>query len=157
MPQVCLRPSQPSWAPRCVAFRGRCALITLPACSGHPGFYVGNEGFPVRCAPNGPARYLWILGRFQFETFLRLACLEWLCQTPCSHAGYLGVSTLHTIKNQQIFGFVIDRPRASQLQLRYHRRLLHSTHLSRSYQAPSDTGHHRLETSLGSECLQRPP
>jgi hypothetical protein len=29
---------------------------------------------------------------------LRSACLGWLCQTLCSHAGYLDVSTLHTFK-----------------------------------------------------------
>jgi hypothetical protein len=37
------------------------------------------------------------LGAFRFETF-RSACLGWLCQTPCGYAGYLGVSTLHTLK-----------------------------------------------------------
>jgi hypothetical protein len=52
----------------------------------------------VGCAPDGPAKYFWVLGRSCFETFLRSACLEWLYQTPSSHAGYLGVSTLHTIK-----------------------------------------------------------
>jgi hypothetical protein len=50
------------------------------------------------CVPNGPARYPWILGRLQFETFLRSACLEWLCQILCSYARYLDVSTLHTFK-----------------------------------------------------------
>jgi hypothetical protein len=39
-----------------------------------------------------------VLGRYTLETFLRSACLEWLYQTPCSYAGYLGVSTLHTCK-----------------------------------------------------------
>jgi hypothetical protein len=29
---------------------------------------------------------------------LRSACLGWLCQTLCSHARYLDVSTLHTFK-----------------------------------------------------------
>jgi hypothetical protein len=43
--------------PRCVTFRGRCALIALPTCFGHPGFYVGNEGLPVGCAPDGPAKF----------------------------------------------------------------------------------------------------
>jgi hypothetical protein len=50
------------------------------------------------CAPNGPAKYFWVLGRYTLETFLRSACLEWLYQTPCSYAGYLGVSTLHMFK-----------------------------------------------------------
>jgi hypothetical protein len=27
--------------PGCVTFQGRCALVALPACSGHPRFYVG--------------------------------------------------------------------------------------------------------------------
>jgi hypothetical protein len=47
-----------------VTFRGRCALVALPACSGHPGFYVGNEGLPMGCTPNRPAKYFWALGRF---------------------------------------------------------------------------------------------
>jgi hypothetical protein len=81
-----------------VTFQGRCALIALPACSRHPGFYIGNEGLPVGCAPNGPAKYLRVLGRYMLETFLRSACLEWLCQTLCNYAGYLGVSTLHAFK-----------------------------------------------------------
>jgi hypothetical protein len=73
-------------------------FVALPACSGQPGFYVENEGLPVGCAPNGPAKYFRVLGRFCFETFLRLACLKWLLQTLCSYARYLGVSTLHTFK-----------------------------------------------------------
>jgi hypothetical protein len=81
-----------------VTFRGRCALVALPACSGHQGFYVGNEGLHVGCTPNGPAKYFWILGRYTLETILRSTCLEWLRQTPYSHAGYLGVSTLHTFE-----------------------------------------------------------
>jgi hypothetical protein len=84
--------------PGLMAFRGRCALVALPACFGHQGFYVGNEGLPVGCAPNGPAKRFWVLKHCRLETFLRSACLEWLCQTPCNHAGYLGVSTLHTFK-----------------------------------------------------------
>jgi hypothetical protein len=59
--------------------RGRCAIVALPAYSGHQGFYVGNEGLLVGCAPDGPAKYLLMLGRFRFETFLRSACLRWLC------------------------------------------------------------------------------
>jgi hypothetical protein len=50
------------------------------------------------CVPNGPTKYLWVLERFCLETFLRSACLKWLFETPCSHAGYLGVSILHTFK-----------------------------------------------------------
>jgi hypothetical protein len=30
--------------PGCVTFRGRCALIALPACSGHLELYVGMKG-----------------------------------------------------------------------------------------------------------------
>jgi hypothetical protein len=44
--------------PGCVTFRGRCALIALPARSGHPGFYVGNEGLPMGCVPDGPYQVL---------------------------------------------------------------------------------------------------
>jgi hypothetical protein len=45
-----------------VTFRGRCALVALPAYFGHLGFCVGNEGLPVGCAPNGPAKYFGCLG-----------------------------------------------------------------------------------------------
>jgi hypothetical protein len=63
----------------------------------------------VGCAPSGPAKYLWVLGRFCLETLLRSACLGWLCQTPCSHAGYLGVSTIHTFKiNITSPSFIVD-------------------------------------------------
>jgi hypothetical protein len=48
--------------------------------------------------PDGPAKRFWVLWRYRLETFLRSACLEWLYQTPCSYAGYLGVSILHTFK-----------------------------------------------------------
>jgi hypothetical protein len=50
------------------------------------------------CAPDGLAKYFWVLGCSCFETFPRSARLEWLCQTPCRRAGYLGVSTLHMFK-----------------------------------------------------------
>jgi hypothetical protein len=103
MPRPCntsvyLRPCQPSWVPWMCDLPGLVCCKALPACSGHPEFYVGNEGLFVGCAPNGPAKYLWVLGRYMLETFLRSACLGWLCQTLCSYARYLGVSTLHTFK-----------------------------------------------------------
>jgi hypothetical protein len=81
-----------------MTFRGWCALVALPACSGHLGFYVRNEGLHVGCVPNGPAKYFWMLGRYKIATFLRSACLGWLCQTHCSYAGYLDVSTPHMFK-----------------------------------------------------------
>jgi hypothetical protein len=65
----------------CVTFRGRCVIVALSACSGHQGFYVRNEGLSVGCAPNGPAKCFWVLGRYRLETFLRSACLGWPCQT----------------------------------------------------------------------------
>jgi hypothetical protein len=49
---------------RCVNFQGWCALVALSAYSGHPGFYVGNEGLPVGCALDGPIKYLQVLVRF---------------------------------------------------------------------------------------------
>jgi hypothetical protein len=49
--------------PGYVTSRGRCAIVALLARSGHQGFYVGNEGLPVGCAPNGPAKCFWVLGR----------------------------------------------------------------------------------------------
>jgi hypothetical protein len=42
-------------------------------------------------------------GIFCFETFLRSACPRWLCETLCSYAGYLGVSTLDTFKINILF------------------------------------------------------
>jgi hypothetical protein len=63
-----------------------------------PGFYVGNEGLPVGCVPDGPAKCFRVVGRYRLETFLRSACLEWLCQTLCGCVRYLDVSTLHTFK-----------------------------------------------------------
>jgi hypothetical protein len=64
--------------PGCVTFRGRCAFVVLPACSGHPGFYVGMKaslwGVRLMALPSTSRC-------FHFETFLRSACLEWLCQT----------------------------------------------------------------------------
>jgi hypothetical protein len=64
--------------PGCVTFRGWCAIVALPACSGHQGFYVRNEGLSVGCMPDGPAKHSRVLGRYRLETFLRSACLEWL-------------------------------------------------------------------------------
>jgi hypothetical protein len=57
-----------------------------------------NECLSVGCVPNGPPKYFWVLGLLCFETFLKSARLEWLYQTLCSYAVYLGVSTLHTLK-----------------------------------------------------------
>jgi hypothetical protein len=95
---VLLWPCQPSWAP-CM----RDLLRSMCPCSPAsllwtPRTLHGNEGLPEGCVPNAPAKYLRVLGRYRFETFLRSACLEWLCQTPGSYAGYLGVSTLHMFK-----------------------------------------------------------
>jgi hypothetical protein len=96
----------------------------------------------VGCAPDGPAKRFWVLVRYRLETFLRSACLGWPCQTLCSYARYLDVSTLHTFKINVIspassstgydhcnFSYdVIDN-------------LLHSTYLLRSYWVSSDTSH----------------
>jgi hypothetical protein len=62
--EVSLGPTNLVGCPRCVNFRGRCALVALSVFSGHPEFYVGNNGLPEGCAPSGPANYLWVLGRF---------------------------------------------------------------------------------------------
>jgi hypothetical protein len=96
-----------------VTFQVRCALLALPACSGHPGFYVGNEGLPVGCPLDGPTKCFWVLGHYKLETFLRSACLGWLCETPCSNARYLGVSTLHTFKINSFLAL-------SSIDLRHH-------------------------------------
>jgi hypothetical protein len=62
----------------------------------------------------GPAKYFWVLGCFCLETFLRSTCLGWLCQTLCSYARYLDVSTLHTFKINGFFGFIVDQTQTSQ-------------------------------------------
>jgi hypothetical protein len=38
------------------------------------------------------------LGAYVLRPSLGRHASKWLCQTPCSHAGYLGVSTLHPTK-----------------------------------------------------------
>jgi hypothetical protein len=81
-----------------MTFRGQCAFIRLASLLSTPGILRQNEGLPVGCVPDGPAKYFRVLGRFLLETFLRSACLKWPCQTTCSYAGYLDVSTLHTFK-----------------------------------------------------------
>jgi hypothetical protein len=91
------------------------------------------------------------LGADWFETFSRSACLGWLCQTPCSYAGYLGVSTLHTFKiNITLPSFIVDR-------FDHYRRPFHATHISRSCWVSSDTGHYRIEASLSSARLEGLP
>jgi hypothetical protein len=65
---------------------------------------------------------------------VRSACLEWPCQTPCSYAGYMDVSTLHTFRINVTL------------------QLLRSMYPSRSYWVSSDTGH-RFGTSLRSARL----
>jgi hypothetical protein len=91
-------------------FRDWCALVALPACSGHRGFFVGIEGLPVGCTPDGPAMCFWALGRYRLETFPRSACLECLCQTLCSNAGYLGVATLQFVQmSTSSYIFIIIR------------------------------------------------
>jgi hypothetical protein len=131
--------------PGCMTYRGRCALIALPACSGHQGFYVGNEGLSVGCTPVGPTKYFWVLGHYRLETFLRSACLGWLNQTLRSNAGYLGVSTLRTFN--RYFGFIVDQTQTLQLQLRHDRQ-------PSSFDAPFKT----LLDILGYwYCCLRPP
>jgi hypothetical protein len=94
---------------------------------------------------------------FCFETFLRSTCLGWLCQTLRSNAGYMGVSTLHTIKIY-IFSWLHHRPTpTSQLRLRHHRRFLHSTHLSRPCWVSSDTGNCCLRPLRGRHAYKSFP
>jgi hypothetical protein len=132
---VCYRsPASPFWAPRILR---------------------QNEGLSVGCAPNGPAKYFWVLGRYTLETFLRSACLEWLRQTLCSYARYLNASTLHTFN--RFFGSIVDQTQTLQLPLRHHQQPLHVMYLSRSYWVSSNTGHRRLMASLRSARLQGLP
>jgi hypothetical protein len=77
---------------RSVCYRSPANLLWTPR------ILSRNEGLPGGCAYDGPAKYFWVLRRYTLETFLRSACLEWLRQTLCGYARYLGVSTLHTFK-----------------------------------------------------------
>jgi hypothetical protein len=82
------------------------------------------------------------LGASWFETFLRSACLEWLCQTLCSYAGYLGVSTLHKFKiNITLSSFIVNN-------------LFMRCTFQRFYWVSSDTGHWWLEASSRSARQQ---
>jgi hypothetical protein len=58
--------------PRCVTFLGRCALVALPACSGHLEFFVGIEGLPVGCTLNGSAKYFRVLGHFLIRDIIEV-------------------------------------------------------------------------------------
>jgi hypothetical protein len=84
-----------------VTFRGRCALVSPTSLLWTPKISRRNEGHSVGCAPNGPTKCFRVLGCYRLET-LRSACLGWLCQTLCSYARYLDVSTLHTFKTDVI-------------------------------------------------------
>jgi hypothetical protein len=56
--------------PRRVTFRGRCALVALPVCSGHPGFYVRMKaslwGAHLTALPNTSG----CLGAFNLRPYL---------------------------------------------------------------------------------------
>jgi hypothetical protein len=60
---------------RSVCFRSSVSLLWTP------GILRRNEGLPVGCTPDGPAKCLWVLGHYTLETFLRSACLDWPRQT----------------------------------------------------------------------------
>jgi hypothetical protein len=135
----------------CVTFRGRCAIVALPARFGHPGFYVRTKASPWGARPMALPSTSGYLGAIH----LRMACLEWLRQTLCSYARYLNVSTLHTFN--RFFGFIVDQTQTLQLPLRHHQRPLHVTYLSRFYSVSSDTGHCRHMASLRLACLQGLP
>jgi hypothetical protein len=71
--------ANPVGRPGCVTFRGRCALVSPASLPWTPGVLHRNEGLSVGCTPDGPAKRFWVLGRYRLETFLRSACLGWLC------------------------------------------------------------------------------
>jgi hypothetical protein len=118
--------------PECVTFQGRCALVRPASLLWTPRILRGNEGLPVGCAPDGPAKYFWVLGRSCFETFLRSACLEWLCHTLAAMQDiWVSLHSIYsrsTISSHNFSYDVIDN-------------LLHTTHLSRFCWVSSDTGH----------------
>jgi hypothetical protein len=119
--------------------------LSSPAQKTSRGFYVRNEGLHVGCAPDGPAKCFWVLGRYTLETFVRSACLEWLCQTLCNYAGYLDVSTLCTFKINIFLASSSTDPGHRNFSfdvITHYRRPLHAMHLSRSCWVSSDTGHH---------------
>jgi hypothetical protein len=120
-----------------------------------PGFYVGNEGLHVGCAPNGPAKYFRVLGRFLILDLPKVGMPRVALPDSLQLCKISGCLYTPYVQDQQISSFIVDRPRTSQLQLRHHRRPLHATRLSRSCWVSSDIGHHRLEASLRSTRLQR--
>jgi hypothetical protein len=100
----------------------------------------------VGCAPDGPAKHSRVLGSYRLETFLRLACLGWLCQTLRSNARYLGVSTLHIVKIYSLDGNNFGHHNCNYDVID---NLLHTMHLSRLTQGLFEA---RTPTSVGAEC-----
>jgi hypothetical protein len=100
--------------PRYVTSRGRCAIVALPARSGHQASYVGNEGLPVGCEPDGPAKYFWVLGRYAPGGSARLfVAMQDIWVSP----------HLHTFK---INDFIVDC-------FNHYKRFLHSMHLFQDF------------------------
>jgi hypothetical protein len=92
-----------------MTFWGRCALVALPACSRHPGSYVGNEGLPVGCAPNGPTKCFWCLGAVHLRPSWGRHASSGSTRLlqPCRISGCLYTPY---VQDQQISGFIVNQP-----------------------------------------------
>jgi hypothetical protein len=101
------------------------------------------------CAPNGPAKCFWVLGRYTLETFLRSACLEWPYQTLAAMQD-IWVS-LHSIYSRStLFRRLHHQPTTKiATSATTHRRSLHSTYPSRPCWVSSDIGHCYLRPLRG--------
>jgi hypothetical protein len=97
-----------------------------------------NEGLSVGCAPNGPAKCLWVLGCFSLDLpevgMPRVALPDslQLCKiSGCLYTPY--------VQDQRIFGFIID-----QLNFSYDifdNFFIQQVRVSRSHWVSLDTGH----------------
>jgi hypothetical protein len=96
------------------------------------------------------------LGASCFETFMRSACLEWLRQTVCSYAGYLGVSTPYV---QDLHIFMASVSTVPDITTSVTTSLTTSScdAPSRSRWVSSDTGHRQFKASSRTAHLTWPP
>jgi hypothetical protein len=106
---VCLWLCQPSWAPRMRDLPRSVCSCSPTSLFWTPRIFCRNEGLPVGCTPDGPTKYLQMLGCFYLETFLRSACLEWLCQTPYFQDKHFSKASLSTDPRHHNFSYdIID-------------------------------------------------
>jgi hypothetical protein len=106
----------------------------------HLGFYVEIEGLPVGCAPNGPAKYLWVLGRFliwdlpevgmprvALPDSLQLCRISGCLYTPFSSKIYVLIASSIIVRNAITSSHDLHRwPSRPRFQWRYNQQPLHA-------------------------------